>query len=127
MHTDPISQLKPDGSSLWDESPSINLPERAPPANGGFSQTQVSDYIADFGKPPVYHQGPGGIKAAIDDVFTGMNKDPNNPGAFTLAERNALVAGLHQVYTSSEFGHLRLWPVTRDWLKVQTTGLNIPN
>jgi hypothetical protein len=107
-----------------DTSPAINLPRSAEI----LSPQQLADYQAKFGRNPVFHQGPDGIKTAIDKIF----RDNQFPYQQTLtpAQQQTLINELHSLYAQdSRFMHLKLWPATRDWLKAHFSGgsLNIPD
>jgi hypothetical protein len=115
--------------SQWDTSPGINLPERPPPANGGFDASDVEHYFKKFGHYPVYHQGrPDGIAVAIEDIF---KKEMNIPYRKVLPDdqKQELVDRLCHLYTyDTRYKDLQLWPATRDWLKKNVpSGCVIPD
>lgn len=65
--------------AVHDASPSINLPTRI---NGGHKSMAAEDlvrYREKFGRDPVTHRGPNGIKEAIDGISTGINFPTNRP------------------------------------------------
>jgi hypothetical protein len=97
------------------------LPRRI---DGGFRTMTTQDlasYRAKFGRDPVPHQGPTGIKAAIDKIF----QDNSFPYGQTLSpsQQQKLIDDQHILYTQdTRFSHLQLWPATRDWLRQHFSG-----
>jgi hypothetical protein len=110
-----------------DTSPSIALPKH--PRN--LTPDEVTDYIADYGHPPIYHQGPDGIKTAIDAEFRAMTLNPTaSDFSLGIPAKNELLERMHKLYTQdARFKDLQGWPATRDWLRNQLggQGLIIPD
>ena len=87
----------------------------------------VQHYKEKCGRDPVYHKGPNGIKEAIDQVFKDMDIPDDGSVLLTVAQKSELVESLCRLYQhDSRFSHLKLWPVTRDWL-LKNTSIAIPN
>lgn len=113
-------------NTVYDTSPAINLPTRI---NGGY-KSMASDelirYREKFGRDPVTHRGPNGIKEAIDGIFDGNQWA--NEVTLAPAQQQQLLNELRVLYAQdARFAHLKLWPPTRDWLKRQLPTMTIPN
>jgi len=88
----------------------------------------VDEYRRVWGTAPIYHQGQGGVKTAIDREMTAAGLDPygNN---FDVADlvRQDMIERLKKIYTV-EFPELNAWPAVRDWLRGRVPGnVIIPN
>ena len=114
--------------AIQDTSPAINLPTRV---GGGFksmSAEELATYQAKFGRDPVTHRGPNGIKEAIDEIWD-RNGFPDKQ-TLTGSQKQTLINELRSLYAEDpRFSHLKLWPATRDWLKRHFSGgsLTIPD
>jgi hypothetical protein len=126
-----IPEKAPDGKNIWDTSPSINLPERPPPENGGFDAEDVEHYRQKFGRDPVYHQGTdgNGIAQAIGKIFTDMGVPYKEGVSLSIAQKDEMIRRLCHLYQHDvRYRHLQAWPATRDWLRKHVhPSLDVPD
>ena len=111
------------GGAAQDLVPAIPLPKR--PGYGGFD---AAEYAANFGHPPVFHQGSVAEGSLVQALAQVRNEFPG--GTPTPELKSALLIRLQQVYESAPYQKLNLWPIARDWLRTQAQhlpGVIIPN
>ncbi len=103
----------------WDNCPGLIMPKN--PREAYFNPTE---YQEKWQEAPIYHAGTfaeGSLKERLKLI---RNQFPGP--ALSVAQRQQMLIHVKQFYSSPPYDRLKLWPPTRDWLKIHIDPTLLP-